>query len=66
MSQNETDWHLFNIKIDPGETKDLVNERPELLSEMMADYEAYAKENNVRDMPENYNRIRAIFRDGFN
>ena len=66
MSQNETDWHLFNIKIDPGETKDLVNERPELLSEMMADYEAYAKENNVRDMPENYNRVRAIFRDGFN
>ena len=47
-------------------TKDLVNERPELLSEMMADYEAYAKENNVRDMPENYNRVRAIFRDGFN
>ena len=66
MSQNETDWHLFNIKIDPGETKDLVNERPELLSGMMADYEAYAKENNVRDMPENYNRVRAIFRDGFN
>ena len=66
MSQNETDWHLFNIKIDPGETIDLVNERPELLSEMMADYEAYAKENNVRDMPENYNRVRAIFRDGFN
>lgn len=66
ISQNETDWHLFDIKNDPGETKDLAEERPELFSEMIADYEAYADENDVRDMPENYSRIRTIFRDGFN
>ncbi|NKB32796.1 MAG: sulfatase-like hydrolase/transferase [Pseudomonadales bacterium] len=66
ISQNETDWHLFNIKIDPGETNDLANDRPELLSEMMADYEDYVEANNVRDMPDNYNRVGIIFRNGFN
>jgi len=66
ISQNETDWHLFNIKIDPGESNDLAAARPDLFNEMMTDYEAYVEENNVRDMPENYNRVRTIFRRGVN
>ena len=66
FEQNETEWHLYNIKTDPGETNDLVNDEPQLFGEMLSDYEAWAEENNVLPMPEGYLRGRAIFRGGFN
>ena len=64
-SQNESAWHLFNIKSDPGETKDLATGQADLLAEMLSDYEAYVEANNVLPMPEGYNRVGTIFRDGF-
>lgn len=63
-SQNQTSWHLFNIKTDPGETEDLATANPQLFSEMLQDYEDYVENNNVLPMPENYNRRGAIFRRG--
>ena len=63
--QNETEWHLFNIKSDPGETKDLATDQADLLAEMLADYEAYVEANNVLPMPAGYNRVGTIFKDGF-
>jgi arylsulfatase/uncharacterized sulfatase len=50
--QNESDWHLFNIKADPGETTDLAQQMPALLEEMVADYEVYVQTNNVLPMSE--------------
>ena len=64
-SQNESAWHLFNIKSDPGETKDLATGQADLLAEMLSDYEAYVEANNVLPMPEGYNRVGTIFKDGF-
>ena len=64
--QNETEWHLYNIKIDPGETNDLKNEQPQLFEEMLEDYQNWSQANDVLPMPEGYNRGRAIFRGGFN
>ncbi|MDA0927795.1 MAG: arylsulfatase [Proteobacteria bacterium] len=61
--QNETAWHLFNIRIDPGETNDLAQDNPGLLQDMLADYEDYVVENNVLPMPAGYNRTRTIFGD---
>jgi len=66
VAQSETDWRLFNIKTDPGETDDLAARRPELFAELLSDYEAYEEMNNVLPMPEGYNHVRAIFREGFN
>ncbi len=66
FEQNETEWHLFDIKNDPGETRDLIEDMPELFAEMLADYEAWEEANNVLPMPEGYNRGRTIFRGGFN
>ena len=66
LERNETEWSLYNIKIDPGEVNDLKAEQPQLYEEMLADYEAWEKENDVLPMPEGYNRGRAIFRGGFN
>ena len=64
-SQNELEWQLFNIKSDPGETKDLATGQADLLAEMLSDYEAYVEANNVLPMPEGYNRVGTIFKDGF-
>ena len=47
FEQNESEWHLFNIKTDPGEANDLAEAEPELLAEMLADYEQWASSNNV-------------------
>ena len=60
FEQNESEWHLFNIKTDPGEANDLAEAEPELLAEMVADYEQWASSNNVLPMPEGYNRARTI------
>lgn len=66
FEQNEIEWHLYNIKVDPGEVNDLRAEQPQLFEEMLADYEVWAQANDVLPMPEGYNRGRAIFRGGFN
>ena len=63
---NDQTWHLFNVKIDPGETSDLATEDPERFAEMLADYEAYVEANNVLPMPEGYNQRREIFRGVLN
>lgn len=63
VDQDDTDWHLFNIKTDPGETTDLAQQQPALLEEMIADYEAYVQTNNVLPMPEGYNRTGRILGD---
>ena len=60
FEQSESEWHLFNIKTDPGEANDLAEAEPELLAEMLADYEQWASSNNVLPMPEGYNRARTI------
>lgn len=60
---NETGWHLYNIKTDPGETTDLAKQQPALLQEMLADYATYEQANNVLPMPEGYDRSGAILGD---
>ena len=60
FEQNEFEWHLFNIKSDPGEANDLALAKPELLAEMLSDYEEWARNNDVLPMPEGYNRGRTI------
>ena len=66
VEQNEAEWHLYNIKVDPGEVNNLKAELPQLFEEMLADYELWSQTNNVLPMPEGYNRAGAIFRSGIN
>ena len=40
-------WELFNLAEDIGEMNDLAGERPELLQELVADWEAFAAEHGV-------------------
>lgn len=45
------EWHLFDIASDPGETKDMASDKPELLADMLAEYETYANEVGVYELP---------------
>ena len=43
------DWELFNITEDPAELKDLSNENPQKLRELVDQWERYKEENGVLD-----------------
>lgn len=40
-------WYLFNLSDDPGETRDLSREQPERLAQLVAQWDAYAKDVGV-------------------
>ena len=58
-------WHLYDIRNDPGETKDLQSQMPDIFAAMQADYAAYAKANGVLPMPENYDPIQQVMINAF-
>ncbi|WP_373489092.1 arylsulfatase [Blastomonas sp.] len=47
-------WRLFDLSIDPGETRDLATAQPARFAELMADYQTYARANGVLEMPDGY------------
>lgn len=47
-------WRLHNVVRDPGETRDLSTDQPELFAEMHRDYESYAADYGVLPMPPGY------------
>jgi arylsulfatase len=48
------EWELFNLKTDPSETANLAIDFPDVMAELIADWDAYAEANGVavfeRDM----------------
>lgn len=40
-------WQLYNLKSDPGETRDISPDHPDRLKEMVKRWDDYAKTNNV-------------------
>ncbi len=48
------DWQLYNLSNDPGETKDLYLQEPELASRMLSRYMNYADEVGVLEVPPGY------------
>lgn len=53
-------WHLYNIKTDPGETHDLREQESARFVSMQKDYENFAKSHGVLPMPEGYTPSRAV------
>lgn len=41
------EWALYDVSKDIGEARDLSADHPEILSQLIADYDAYVSENNV-------------------
>ena len=50
-------WYLYDIAIDPGETRDLSAARPELFAEMRAEYDRFASDVGVMEIPEGYEQM---------
>lgn len=44
---SDDEWKLYNLDEDLGESNDLSAQYPELVQQLTAEYESYAKENNV-------------------
>jgi arylsulfatase A-like enzyme len=40
-------WHLYNIRVDIGENKDLASQHPEILEKMISAYDKFAKDIGV-------------------
>ena len=54
------EWHLFNLKNDPGETLDLKNELPHVFEELMTNYGEYVVSNGVLPVPDGYDQRNQI------
>jgi len=54
-------WHLYDVRTDPGETRDLAAEKPELVADMLSDYESFAAEVGVAKLPPDYDPVRQIW-----
>lgn len=57
-------WHLYDIRRDPGETHDLQLEMPERFASMQQDYLAYEKTRGVLPMPAGYSPSGAVLING--
>ena len=53
-------WKLYNLATDPGETRDLAAEEPELLAQMQQDYADYAQRVGVLEMPPGYESLQQL------
>lgn len=53
-------WHLYDLRNDPGETKDLRAERIQDFQSMQTAYAQYARDNGVLAIPEGYNPQRQV------
>jgi arylsulfatase/uncharacterized sulfatase len=52
----DSEYYLFDIVNDPGETKDLKAENPAQFQHMLNLYQRYAEENGVLPVPDHYNQ----------
>ncbi len=50
----DTEWHLYNLEIDPSELNDIAQGEPDRFQKMLAAYEVYANNVGVLEMPEGY------------
>jgi arylsulfatase/uncharacterized sulfatase len=61
---NDSQWHLYNITLDPGETNELEKIQPGIFSDLLHEYHEYVKENGVIAVPEGYIQTRQAALNG--
>ena len=54
------EWHLYDIRNDPGETRPLEDEQPERLRNMISIYERYAEEKRIVPVADDWNPWSAL------
>ncbi len=50
----DSQWRLYNLKLDPGETKDLSAENAKLVETLQSAYADYVRKNGVVETPPDY------------
>ncbi|MEI7443519.1 MAG: arylsulfatase, partial [Burkholderiales bacterium] len=53
-------WRLYDLKADPGETRDLAESMPTVVAAMRAEYEDWARAHGVLPMPEGYTPTKQV------
>lgn len=56
----DTEWYLYNLADDPGETKDLKDAEPERFALMMREYESYAASVGALEVPAGYEQMKQL------
>ncbi|MBK6509850.1 MAG: arylsulfatase [Haliea sp.] len=56
----DSQWRLYQISSDPGETTDLSARMPELFAALQAQYDAYASAAGVLPLPDDYSLNRQV------
>lgn len=56
----ESEWQLFNISVDPGETQNLASAKPQLFVELKAAYAVWAEQNGVVEVRPDYDQGRVM------
>ena len=54
------EWHLYDLAVDSGETTDLGQARPELLREMLMEYDSYGDKVGLYDLEPGYSAQRQL------
>lgn len=60
ISLGDNQWRMYNLKIDPAETKDIAADFPLMFQTMLSKYETYAKEVGVVPMPKGYSAEKEV------
>ncbi len=58
-------WHLYDLRQDPGETTDLRDKLPQAFEALQKDYAAWAREHGVLPMPDGYSPTRQVLINSF-
>ena len=58
-------WHLYDLRADPGETQDLQGTLPEEFATMQSDFAAWSQANQVLDIPAGYSPQKQVMINGF-
>ena len=53
-------WRLFNLAVDPGETTDLAESEPEVLADLLGEFDTYSQRVGVLEMPEGYSSAQTM------
>jgi arylsulfatase A-like enzyme len=53
-------WRMYNLALDPGETRDISAEQPLQFQVMLSAYQAYAEEVGVQEMPAGYAPVKEV------
>ena len=58
-------WHLYDLRSDPGETQDLRDALPQEFATMQTDFAAWSQANQVLDIPAGYSPQKQVMINGF-